>query len=171
MKTRKYASLVVHAAGLAGTLTLLWQVVRFCKGEVGAPIVDQFIGIAGRVFPAVQNGDPSAVASTVVVVFGMLGNVFYYLFGIAAWVVLAVMASRSSEMIARIVAVGFRPYCAEVAAAWAQDARRARIMSERERRIEARRQRDEPRSGRALAAVAFGTLFGFLMVFLSGGGR
>ncbi|WP_041494486.1 hypothetical protein [Burkholderia sp. KJ006] len=168
MNARKFAGAIVHVAGVAGTLTLLWQVVRFCKGEVGAPIVDQFLTYADRLFPtAVPNGDPS----TVLVVFGMLGNVFYYLFGIAAWVILAALASRSSEAIARIVAVGFRQYFAEVAAAWARDARRARIMTERERRLEQRRQRDEPRSGGALSAAAFGTLFGFLMVFLSGGGR
>ncbi|KWF37426.1 hypothetical protein WT56_34365 [Burkholderia pseudomultivorans] len=167
LRSRKFAGVIAHVAGLAGTLTLLWQAVRFCKGEVGTPIVDQFLTFADRLFPAVPNGDPS----TVLVVFGMLGNVFYYLFGIAAWVILAALASRGSEAIARIVAVGFRQYFAEVAAAWARDARRARIMSERERRLERRRLRDEPRSGGAFSAAALGTLFGFLMVFLSGGGR
>ena len=171
MKTRMVASVIVHASGIAGTLTLLWQVVRFCKGEVGAPLVDQVIAVAelfvNRLFPAAANGDPSSV----VIVLDLMGQAFYYLYGIAAWVLIAAIALRSSTAIARIVAVGFREYRAEVLAAWAKDARRARITSKRERRLELRKQRDEQQSGGALSAATIGTLFGLLTVFLSGGGR
>lgn len=40
MKTRGYVAAAVHVIGFAVALTLLWQAVRFCKGKVGAPLVD-----------------------------------------------------------------------------------------------------------------------------------
>lgn len=171
MKTRNFASVTVLVAGIAGTLTLLWRAVRFCKGEVGAPLVDQAIAVANLLvkllYPAISNGDPPPGE----IMFDLIGQAFYYLFGIAAWLLIAAIALRSSIAIARIVAVGFRQYCAEVSAARAEDARRARITSARKRRLELRKQREEPQSGGALSAAAIGTLFGFLMIFLSGGGR
>ncbi|MDK0996904.1 hypothetical protein ACO2TQ_35745 [Burkholderia sp. OKR4-1] len=167
MKTRRYVAAAVHVTGCAVALTLLWQAVRFCKGRVGAPLVDQAIAIADLLFPSLPNGDPSPVAP----VLGWLGQAFYYLYGVAAWVMIAFLASRCLYVIARVIAVGLQQYCAEVAAARAEDARRERVTSARSRRLELRKRRDEPRTGGALSAAAIGTLFGFAIAFLSSGSR
>ncbi|KVW77432.1 hypothetical protein [Burkholderia ubonensis] len=160
---RKYAAAIIDIAGAAASLAVMWQAVRFCRGEVSAPIVDQVAAMAEALFPAVPNGDPPPAT----VVFGWIGQGFHYLYGIAVWILLGYIVSCGMRAIARIVAVGFRQYRAEKSAAFVEDARRARIQTAWRRRRELRRERSEPQSGGVFSAIAIGTLFGLYLCLIS----
>jgi hypothetical protein len=101
VKTIKFSSAI-------GAFGLMWQAVRFCQGDIGAPGVDQFAFLAQQYFYGVQ------LPTSDLYPFGWLANLLYYLLGISVWFVLGGVILNVGESASRIIDIGFEQYRADV---------------------------------------------------------
>jgi len=97
VKTIKFSSAI-------GAFGLMWQAVRFCQGDIGAPGVDQFAFLAQQYFYGVQ------LPTSDLYPFGWLANLLYYLLGISVWFVLGGVILNVGESASRIIDIGFEQY-------------------------------------------------------------
>lgn len=163
MTGRAKIARVINFLGVIATLFVAWQAVRFCQGHIGAPGIDQLTamlyGTAGP--PAVAdtaNGVEWASAG--------LFRVYYYLAGIAVWLILGVIVSGLLESTARIVEVGFHQYMAECKEAHLESQRWARIRADRERRGDQRRkivEAQQPKLSFGWGALVLGIVIGKIL--------
>ncbi|EML1601341.1 MULTISPECIES: hypothetical protein [Burkholderia] len=161
-KIRRVGAAAIHVAGAVSGLTLMWHAVRFCRGEVGAPIVDQVRAMIERGAP----DWPIAPSLRGLIVIDWVSQLYYYLLGVVAWISLGALALLISQAVSRIVLVGFKQFLDEEKAAREEDARIAKIEAARARRRELRRKLTEPKSSIG-SAILIGTLIGFFFLFLA----
>lgn len=162
MGNRKMLARTIGIVGLLAAMVAMWQSVRFCQGEIWSPLV-----LAGNYFSAQFVGGewlaPNTGDATGLMWLGRAYCVaLYYLFGVAGWMMVAVLVQGAFRTAERIVDVGYAQYRQECAAAQEEDARLAKINASRERRREARRRRDAAKGsgvGAFIVGLVVGSIF------------
>lgn len=135
---RTTAARAVSLVALVISLTAAWQAVRFCQGNIGAPVFDQLYA-----FIQEATGNTGTAAPDLSRLSYWLGRLYYYLGGILTWLGIAAFVATGGKAAARIVEVGFDQYRAERREAIQEAQRLAEIEAARERRRELRRKRIE----------------------------
>lgn len=91
------------------TLALMWQVVRFCQGHIGAPGLDQYLLVINEIREPAQAESDSLAA-----LWRYWSGVFmYYFIGIGFWAVTIVIVDLVVYAVGRILEVGFVQFWAE----------------------------------------------------------
>lgn len=111
---RKNIAKAIYFTTWVGTITVLWQAVRFCQGHVGAIALDQIIALTNQILGA----DPEAVSSEVVSSPLQMAMVpyfkaIYFFGGIGAWFGSAGIVLISGLSFGQIIEVGFEKFKAE----------------------------------------------------------
>lgn len=162
MNKREILARSIGIGGVLAAIVAIWQFVRFCQGEMWSPLV-----LAGNYF-AVQFGGGEWLVPNTGNATGLMWMeraycvVLFYLFGLAGWMLVAVLVLVTSQTAKRIVEVGYAQYRLERAAAQEESARLAKINASRERRREARRRRDAAKGsgvGAFVLGLVVGTIF------------
>jgi len=162
MINRAYLSKCVSIVTLCVALVVLWQVVRFCQGKIGAPGFDEFANVIFKSGYGAQ-----AVLSNAGGPFtDFFKRAFFAVGGIFTWLFIFMLVSSLGSATARIAEVGLKRYRMECKAA-AEEARRwADIEADREQRRELRRKRREaqqPKASFDISALLLGILIGILI--------
>lgn len=163
MTGRAKTARVINFLGFIATLFVAWQAVRFCQGHIGAPGVDQLTAML------IGTAEPPAVADTAngfEWASAGLFRVYYYLAGIAVWLILGVIVSGLFESTARIVEVGLHQYVAECKEANKESQRWARIQADREHRGDQRRklvEAQQHKSSFGWGALVMGIVIGKML--------
>lgn len=172
---KKYVAKALEVIGGLLGLVVAYQAIRFCQGEIGAPILDQAIQYVARPFAATLDqqlgtqffsqwanlGTNSADLSVWAAAWVQKG--VYYLLGIFVWLQLGLLVQSCARAAARIYVVGFDQYCDEVRTARAEAERQHRIYAARERRRELQRKQreaEQPRSGFSMTTLVAGIVIG-----------
>lgn len=145
---------VAKAMELSGSiagLAVIWQAVRFCKGEIGAPGVDWYFAWLAGSFGMTANPDSPAT---------WLMTGFHYLLGVVVWCWLGAFVMAIMHDGARIYMVGYKQYREEARAAAEEERRLARIEAARERRRELRRRASGEKSGLSVTSIVLGVIIG-----------
>lgn len=131
-----------------GFWAVAWQAVRFCQGEIGAPIWDQLMDVLRSPHAAVEGPIAAPLA--------WLERAYYYVGGVTVWVGLATFVRGVGGNLSRIVEVGWTEFLHESKAASAERDRWAQVQADRGRRRDQRRKLDGAKRPRP--AVSWGTL-------------
>lgn len=154
MGWRPFAAKAIGFATAAMALLVLYQVVRFWQGEVGAPGWDQFIVGMQSVFGP---PDPNAIFAA------WFQRAINYLGGTVTWVVWATLVSAVGATVARIVEVGFAQYAAECKEAAEAERRLDRREARRERRREMLRSAQAEKEKRSTPSFALPLVLGIII--------
>lgn len=94
---RTLAAAVVGWGTLVGSWALFWQVIRFCEGRVGAPIIDQ---VAPLLVSRADAGLLDAAAN----------RFYHFVGGVAVWITLGVLLQGLGYALGQVIQVGFAQY-------------------------------------------------------------
>lgn len=141
MKKERLEQLIAWTFLCAG-LYVIWQVVPYFRGEFDIP---------GFEIPAQYSWEA-------------IGAFYrHYVLGPAALIVLGAFVITIGRFIARICAVGWKQFISEAKYAWQEEQRIAKIESNRRKRREIRRKRDQDNaSGNATGSFIVGAIIGSL---------
>lgn len=121
---KKHIALALRIATWTASVAVAWQAVRFCQGEVGAPVVDLLLNaIRATLEPLPAAAGPNGE------IFGWMHKIFYYLSGVSLWLALASIVRSSGWALSRIVEVGLARYRTEMG-----DAARLAALAQADRR-------------------------------------
>ncbi|HGO6075402.1 TPA: hypothetical protein ACK3Q6_008060 [Burkholderia cepacia] len=151
MQKKRLIASVMESAGAAAGLVVMWQAVRFCKGEIGAPFVDWYFRRLTEFF-----GGPLDPESPIT----WLSTGIHYLLGVTVWCWLGLLVLAIMRDGARIYMVGYKQYREEARAAAEEERRLARIEAARERRRELRRRASGEKSGLSVTSIVLGVIIG-----------
>jgi|APLak6261701877_1056259.scaffolds.fasta_scaffold00004_131 hypothetical protein len=114
----------INIVGAITTLILAWQVVRFCLGEIGAPLADCAVTILKTIQPLPNSGELRSFLELCL-------KGIYFITGISMWFIAAIIVKNWSGVLARIVEVGYTQYKLEVDQAAAEHKRLQEIERSR----------------------------------------
>ncbi|CAH0356095.1 hypothetical protein [Aquabacterium sp. CECT 9606] len=138
------------------SLLALYQTVRFCQGQIGAPGFDQINAAMQSVLGQVDVDKTDSV-------FALVNRGIHYLFGVMTWIIWATLISAVGSTVARIVEVGFVQYRLECKQAAEEEARLDKIETRRERRRErlsARREGERKAKSSIALPLVLGIIIG-----------
>lgn len=151
MQHKKLIAGAMELSGAIACLVVMWQAVRFCKGEIGAPVVDWYFGRMADFF-----GGPLYPDSPIT----WLLTGIHYVLGVAVWCWIGALVLATMRDGARIYMVGYKQYREEARAAAEKERGRARIEAARERRRELRRRASGVKSGLSVTSIVLGVIIG-----------
>lgn len=155
MKPRTKTAVAIRWLSNGATLVVMWQVVRFCQGNVDAPLIDLLSAMTFGQPPSLKTPGDFVVMGSF---FAWCNNVMYYAGGVGFWLFAAVLVKASGWTFARIVEIGFDAYKAEV-----EEGRREVIRVRRYCRAEAcRRESKQSKAAYPWTALAIGIAIGKL---------
>lgn len=163
----KTAANAIRIIGVTACLATAWQAVRFCHGNIGAPVVDQVNYVMMEQFGRDASSLPAESGGVLTWIVSMLSTGYYYVLGVLVWLLLAALVMNLFGACARIAEVGFDQYSAESKAAAEANRRLAEHNAEIERRRELRRKRREalrPKSSFSFGAVLLGITIGVILL-------
>lgn len=153
---RKTISNIVGLVGCIASLAVGWQAVRFCQGDIGAPLLDLFNSVWHK---------PKDVDGSLFSPLGTLALGFYYIGGISHWIALGGLGLYLSETCRRIVEVGWTQYRSEEREASELAQQQAERQALKDRRRELRRKLNEAQQPRKSSSFSFAS---FLIGLIAG---
>lgn len=160
MATRFAAARMLNLVTFVTVLVILWQIVRFCQGKIGAPGIDLVLTGYSQVltewFPAKPSNPLHGLSE-------WCWRVMHYVFGIAIWMFIAISCARCGAMFARITEVGYSKFCAEWKAEEAKARRLAAIERVRVRRRGSLRGKDLSRQQEQEECISVILVLGYLL--------